>query len=64
MHEKGTVVICETGNLLSLYLKTEWSQGNLCRDARTQDLRDAHRETHIYTESKISHKHSHIFKYD
>jgi hypothetical protein len=23
MHEKGTVVICETGNLLSLYLKTE-----------------------------------------
>jgi hypothetical protein len=32
----------EIGNHLNIYLKTEENQENVCREARLQDLPDAH----------------------
>jgi hypothetical protein len=39
LHEKRAVA---TGNHLSICLKTEEKQENLCRDGRSRDLPDTH----------------------
>jgi hypothetical protein len=42
LHERDAVATWEIGNYLSICLKTEENQENLCRYGGPQDLQDAH----------------------